>query len=175
MARYRFTVRDLAPLRSLLDAPFAREVLDAAIPIKRFGGARQREEVELSVAVQSREQPDGVPLHELLKAVQAEVPGVSGIAVREGKAVLTHEAPLTAAQRSKIGRLLQDRSRLTARRAPGGSELAAADSEALRKVLLDDATPDPEWLRAFRRYAVAALIPKAASHPDALPRKPKKQ
>jgi hypothetical protein len=160
MARYRFTTRDLAPLRGLLDAPFAREVFDAAIPIKRFGGVRQREEVELPVAVQSRDQPDGVPLHEILKAVQAEVPGVSGIAVREGKAVLTHKAPLTAAQRSKIGRVLKDRRRLTALRPPRGSDLAAADPEALRKVLLDDATPDAEWLRAFRQYAMTALIPK---------------
>ena len=175
MARYRFTVRDLAPLRSLLDAPFAREVLDAAIPIKRFGGARQREEMELSVAVQSREQPDGVPLHEILKAVQAEVPGVSGIAVREGRAVLTHEAPLTAAQRRKIGRVLQDRRGLMALRPPADSEIAAANSDALRKALLDDATPDAEWLRAFRRYAVATLIPKDPSHPNALPRQRKKQ
>jgi hypothetical protein len=175
MARYRFTVRDLAPLRSLLDAPFAREVLDAAIPIKRFGGARQREEVEIAVPVQSREQPDGVPLHAILKAVQAEVPGVSGLAVRQGKAVLTHERPLTAEQRRKIGRLLRDRGRLTALRARNGSELAAEDPQALRKVLLDDATPDSEWLRAFRRYAVAALIPKDSSRPDALPRQHKKQ
>ena len=175
MARYRFTLRDLAPLRGLLDAPFAREVLDATIPIKRFGGARQREEVELSVEVQSREQPDGVPLHEILKAVQAEVPGVSGIAVRQGRAVLTHEAPLTAEQRRKIGRLLRDRRRLMALRAPSRSDLAAKDLEELRKVLLDAATPDAEWLRAFRRYAVANLIPKEPSRPDALPRQRKQQ
>ena len=138
MARYRFTVRDLAPLRSLLDAPFAREVLDAAIPIKRFGGVRQREEMELSVAVQSREQPDGVPLHEILKAVQAEVPGVSGIAVREGRAVLTHEAPLTAAQRRKIGRVLQDRRGLMALRPPAdfrdrGRQFRRAEEGAARR------------------------------------------
>lgn len=175
MARYRFTVRDLAPLRSLLDAPFAREVLDAAIPIKRFAGAWQREEVELSVTVQSREQPDGVPLHEILKAVQAEAPGVSGIAVRQGKAVLTHESPLTAEQRSKIGRVLRDHRRLMALRPPSGSDSAVEDPQALRKVLLDDATPDAEWLRAFRHYAVTALIPKDSSPSDVLPRQHKKQ
>jgi hypothetical protein len=175
MARYRFTLRDLAPLRGLLDAPFAREVLDAAIPIKRSTGARQLEELDLPVAVQSREQPDGVPLHEILKAVQAEVPGVSGIAVRQGRAVLTHEAPLTAEQRRKIGRVLRDQRRLTALRAPSRSDLAATDPEELRKVLLDAATPDAEWLRAFRRYAVADLIPKEPSRPDALPRQHKKQ
>jgi hypothetical protein len=175
MARYRFTVRDLAPLRSLLDAPFAREVLDAAIPIKRFGGARQRQEVELSVAVQSREQPDGVPLPEILKAVQAEVPGVTGIAVRQGKAVLTHEAPLTAQQRSKIRRILGDPRRLMDLRPSSGPDLAAADPQALKKVLLDDATPDAEWLRAFRHYAVTTLIPQDSARPDALRRQQKQQ
>ena len=113
-----------------------------------------------SLAVQSRKQPDGVPLHAILKAVQGEVPGVSGIAVRQGRAVLTYAAPLTAEQRRKIGRLLRDRGRLTALRPRNGSALAAEDPQALRKVLLDDATPDAEWLRAFRSYAVAALIPK---------------
>jgi len=175
MARYRFTARDLAPLRSLLDAPFAREVLDAAIPIKRFAGARQQEEVELPVAVQSREEPDGVPLHEILKMVQAEVPGVSGMAVRQGKAVLTHKGPLTAEQKRKIGRLLQDRRRLLALRPSGGSDGAADSPEAIKKVLLDQATPDVEWLRAFRRYTVAELIRKDSSRPDALPRQRKKQ
>jgi hypothetical protein len=175
MARYRFTARDLAPLRSLLDAPFAREVLDAAIPIKRFAGARQQEEVELPVPVQSREEPDGVPLHEILKTVQAEVPGVSGMAVRRGKAVLTYKGPLTADQKRKIGRLLQDRRRLLALRPAGGSDVAADSPEALKQVLLDQATPDAEWLRAFRRYTVAELNRKDSSRPDALPRQPKKQ
>jgi hypothetical protein len=176
MARYRFTARDLAPLRPLLDAPFAREVLGAAIPIKRFAGrARQRDEIELPVAVQSREEPDGVPLPEILKAVQAEVPGVTGISVRRGKAVLAHEAPLTAEQKRRIGRLLQDRRRLMALRSEGGLDLAPEDPAALRKVLLEEATPDAEWLRAFRRYAVAELIAKESSRPDALSRQRKKQ
>jgi hypothetical protein len=175
MARYRFTARDLEPLRSLLDAPFAREIFDAAIPIKRFAGARQQEELELPVAVQSREQPDGVPLPEILKTVQAEVPGVSGMAVRQGRAVLTLESPLTAEQKRTIGRLLQDRGRLLALRPPRGSELAADSPEALKKVLLDEATADIEWLRAFRRYAVAELIRKDSIHPDALSRQRKKQ
>ena len=136
MARYRFTARDLAPLRPLLDAPFAREVLETAIPIKRFAsGARQREEIELPVAVQSREEPDGVPLPDILKAVQAEVPGVTGIAVRRGKAVLTNEAPLTAEQKRKIERLLRDRRRLMGLRPAAGSDLAPEDPAALRKVL----------------------------------------
>ena len=60
-------------------------------------------------------------------------------------------------------------------RPTGGSDLAADDPAALRKVLLDQATPDPEWLRAFRRYAVAELIAKESSRPDALPRQRKKQ
>lgn len=175
MARYRFTARDLAPLRGLLDAPFAREVLDAAIPIKRFVGARQQEEIELPVAVQSRDEPNGVPLHEILKTVQAEVPGVSGIAVRQGRAVLTHKGPLTAEHKRKIGRLLQDDRRLLALRPSGGPDVAADSPEALKQVLLDQATPDVEWLRAFRRYAVAELIRKEPSRPDALPRQHEEQ
>jgi hypothetical protein len=175
MSRYRFTARDLAPLRSLLDAPFAREVFEAAIPIKRFAGARQQEELDLRVAVQSREEPDGVPLHEILKAVQAEVPGVSGMAVRQGRAVLTLESPLTAEEKRTIGRLLQDRRRLLALRPPDGSNFAADSPEALKKVLLDEATADVEWLRAFRRYTVAELIRKDSSNSDALSRQRKKQ
>jgi hypothetical protein len=159
----------------LLHAPFAREVFAAAIPIKRSTGPRQREEIELAAAVQSREEPAGVPLHEILKAVQAEAPGVTGIAVRGGKAMLTHEAPLTADQKRKIGRLLQDRRRLMALRPASGSDLAADDPAALRKILLEEATPDAEWLRAFRRYAVAELIAKESSRPHALPRQRKKQ
>ena len=89
MARYRFTARDLAPLRGLLDAPFAREVLDAAIPIKRFVGARQQEEIELPVAVQSRDEPNGVPLHEILKTVQVEVPGAFTLAGVQDKPLRT--------------------------------------------------------------------------------------
>jgi hypothetical protein len=175
MARYRFTARDLEPLRSLLDAPFAREVLDAAIPIKRFAGARQQEEVELPVAVQSREEPDGVPLPEILKTLQAEVPGVSGMAVRQGRAVLTLDSPLTADQKQKIGRLLRDRRRMLALRPQPGSAVAADGPEALKKVLLDETTPDVEWLRAFRRYAIAELIGKDSPQPYALPRQRKKQ
>jgi hypothetical protein len=116
-----------------------------------------------------------VPLPEILKAVQAEVPGVTGIAVRQGKAVLTHEAPLTAQQRSKIRRILGDRRRLMDLRPSSAPDLAAADPQALKKVLLDDATPDAEWLRAFRHYAVTTLIPQDSARPDALRRQQKQQ
>jgi hypothetical protein len=64
---------------------------------------------------------------------------------------------------------------LLALRRPGGSEVAADSPEALKKVLLDEATADVEWLRAFRRYTVAELIRKDSSHPDALSRQRKKQ
>ena len=123
----------------------------------------------------SRPHHDGVPLPEILKAVQAEVPGVTGIAVRRGKTVLTNEAPLTAEQKRKIDRLLRDRRRLIALRPAGGADLATEDPGALRKVLLDQGTPDTEWLRAFRRYAVAELIAKESSRPEALTRQRKKQ
>jgi hypothetical protein len=35
------------------------------------------------------------------------------------------------------------------------------DASAARdqRVLLDEATPDAEWIRAFRRYAVERIIP----------------
>jgi hypothetical protein len=60
-------------------------------------------------------------------------------------------------------------------RSAGGSDRAPEDPAALRKVLLEEGTPDAEWLRAFRRYAVAELIAKESSRPDALPRQRKKQ
>jgi hypothetical protein len=161
MGRYVFKSKDLAPLRAWIDTPIARQVLESAVPVKRFDTQPvfREEPIELPVAIQSRDTPDGVPLHAILKAVQAEDPTISGITVRGDKVFLKHGTKPLAGQRDKVRGLLKDSRKLNALRAPPAPKpQVALKGESLEKLLLDDETPDAEWLSAFRRYAVANLI-----------------
>ncbi|MBN1203497.1 MAG: hypothetical protein JXB05_01050 [Myxococcaceae bacterium] len=161
MGRYVFKSKDLAPLREWLNNPVARGVLESAIPIKRFErkGQQSGEPIALPVPVQSREEPDGVPLPALLKAVKAEDPTVVGIVVRGDKMILKHRARPKAADREKVLKLVKDPKKLQALgRTPTPPKVPALRGEDLEKLLLSEETPDAEWLRAFRRYAVANLI-----------------
>lgn len=180
MGRYIFKKKDLEPLRQWLDSPLGRTAIRYTLPIKRIKREQPllRETIPLPVPVQSRDQPDGVPLHELLRAIQAELPTVTSIAVRGDTAVLKHSAPPPEPQRAKVRTLLADTRRLLALRQPSipaptlppvqpstrATLLEAMRPADLEKLLLDEGTPDAEWLKAFRRYAVANLIkPKKAS------------
>jgi hypothetical protein len=159
MSRYKFTARDLEPLRTFLQGPMVARVLAASVPIKHFEPpARQVEVVELPVAVRSRDQPDGVPLQDILAAAKAASPTVQGLAVRGGTMVVIHGSAPAPQARKKLRDLLGDRQKLTELRAPPTPVAAPAGADDLRRVLLDDATPDDEWMRAFRRYAVQRLI-----------------
>ena len=160
MSRYKFTARDLEPLRAILQGPVVARALAAAVPVKHFDApARHVEVVELPVAVRSREQPDGVPLQEILAAAKAASPTVRGLAVRGGAVVVIHDkAPSQPAQR-RLRDLLGDRQKLTELgRARPPNAPAGDDADDLRRALLDETTPDAEWMRAFRRYAVQRLI-----------------
>jgi hypothetical protein len=164
--RRLFTPRDLEPVRKLLDDnPMAAILAGTAVPFKRrMPGPRHVEtpELKLPVEVQSRANPQGVPLHEIARALREEAPGVVGVAVGSGGISLKFDRPPTAAQRRKVEALLADRSRLE-RLKP---EIAAAEPAAprrtsdaqLQRVLRDPDTPDTAWLAAFRQYAVKHLI-----------------
>ncbi|MFY9223271.1 MAG: hypothetical protein WAQ98_11405 [Blastocatellia bacterium] len=164
--RYIFTKKDLKPLRPFLDNPVGQQLIRGVVPIKKVTGpARHVElaEAELSVEVQSRETPEGVPLSEVLKAVQEKVPGVKGLAVRQGRVSITYEEEPSRADRTKIERILSNRKSLEdlKRPAPGPigiRTMAAEGPAALERVLKNAETPDAEWLRAFRAYAVQNLI-----------------
>jgi hypothetical protein len=165
MARYRFTRRDLEPLREFLELPLAKEVFAAATPIKHFEPATREvdETIELPVAVQSREQPDGVPLHEILAAVKRRSPTVTGLAVRGDRLMITHSQPPAAKERRELASLLGDRQELLSLRPAGQRDREARPTRGepggLEALLRDDAVSDAEWLKAFRRWAVARLLP----------------
>jgi hypothetical protein len=159
MSRYRYTPQDVKSLLPFLQGPMAARLLAAAVPIKHFEPpSRQVETVELPVAVRSRDQPDGVPLQDILAAAKAASPTVRGLAVRGGTVVVIHDRAPAPQARKKLRDLLGDRQKLTELRGPPTPEAAAGEGDDLRRVLLDDATPDREWLRTFRRYAVQRLI-----------------
>ncbi|GEM_PF-6491200 len=158
--RYIYTKKDLEPLRPFLDHPISRQLIEGVTPIKKVTGAPlhvEMADIELPVAVQSRENPDGVPLSDVLNAVREKVPGVKGLAVRQGRVSITYEAEPSQTDRTKIERLLSNRKTLDALKRPPQT-LAAESPAALERVLKNAETPDIEWLRAFRAYAVQNLI-----------------
>lgn len=178
MARHVFTAKDLEPLLGFLNTPLARDALARAVPIRRIGTpAGEVEIIELPVPVRSRDEPDGVPLAVLMESVRRLTPDVTGLSVQDGVLRVTHGRPPTAAQRTRLHRLLGDANQLRrlvpAPPSPLPSPLptplptpppaplprppqaeAVSDEERLR----DEALSDEEWLRAFRRYAVDHLI-----------------
>lgn len=153
MPRYVFTERDLAPLRALLDLPLAHEALAASVPIKRFDPpAGTGDTIELPVDVQSSDNPDGVPLREILARLKRDVPSVTGIAVRGGTARVTYAKTPTKRDAGTVGKVLGNRAELMELREQ------QPPRERLQAVLESDATPDAEWLGAFRRWAVDNVI-----------------
>jgi hypothetical protein len=163
--RYIFTKKDLKPLRPFLDNPIGQQLIQGVVPIKKVAGAARHVEMaetELPVEVQSRETPEGVPLSEVLKAVQEKVPEVKGLAVRQGRVSITFEGEPSRADRTKIERLLSNRKTLEELKRPTGpivmKRMAAEGPAALERVLKNAETPDAEWLQAFRAYAVQNLI-----------------
>jgi len=166
--RYIFTKKDLKPLRPFLENPVGQQLIKGVVPIKKVTGPAQHvemAEVALPVAVESRETPEGVPLSEVLKAVQEKVPEVKGLAVRQGRVSITYEGEPSRADRTKIERILSNRKTLEdlKRPLPGiggivGKTIGAEGPAALERILKSADTPDAEWLRAFRAYAVQNLI-----------------
>jgi hypothetical protein len=155
MARYKFTRKDLEPLRSFLDLPLAREVVDAAVPVKRLARAELGEEITLPVEVLSREHADGVPLDAILHEVQKATPTATGIVARGDKVFITHSKAPKPQERTKLQELLTDSAKLGTLKGP---VVRATKQKDIKAILLDESTPDVEWLQAFRRYAVDTLL-----------------
>jgi hypothetical protein len=109
----------------------------------------------LPVDVHSVDKPEGVPLHSILKAIQDKVPGVKSLVVRDNRLFIGHADSPTDEDRARVARILSDKATLETLRAAPAGDAVPAD---LEKTLLDDATPDAAWMRAFRRYAVSHLI-----------------
>ena len=179
MPRRIFTARDLLPLRTATQRILEREpdaalVAAAARPFKRripTAEHMERTEVRLPVDIETSTSPRGVPLHEIAKAVQDEVPAVTGVSVTPGGLSLKFEKPPTAAQRRKLDALLSSKTRLERLKpalgpAPdaAGARPATADDELLG-ALRDPQTSDAAWLRAFRTYATMHLIPPEEPEP----------
>ncbi|MCE9672838.1 hypothetical protein LY474_34035 [Myxococcus stipitatus] len=160
MGRYVFKSKDLAPLRKFIDQPAARLVLETAVPVKRFEQTSGFTEdvVEVSVTIASGQNPDGVPLHAILRAAKEEDPTVVGITVRGDRLFLKRGGEPKAEQTQRLRKLLDDPQRLLALRASPPPKALSLTAESLEALLLDEGTPDAEWLRAFRRYAVDNLI-----------------
>jgi hypothetical protein len=187
MPRRIFTADDLAPLRAAAQEIIEREpdaalVAAAAEPIKRripTAAHEQLAEVRLPVDVQSSTSPDGVPLHEIAKALQEEAPGVTGVALTPEGLSLKFDQPPTAAQQRRIEALLGDKTRLQDLVTTGGVVAAprgarAPTDDELHAALRDPQTTDAAWLRAFRSWATSNLLEPPAK-PPAKPRAPRKK
>ena len=170
MPRYVFTRENLKPLSAFLGLPMARQVVQAAIPIKRFPAKQVEERLELAVAVQNRSNPDGVPLDAILEEAKKASPSVTGIVVRGNAVFVTHNREPKPEEKTELGKVLLDKTRLSslvrpelkiARAVQPASAAAQPTDEALtelKRVLSDPATPDDKWLREFRRFAVEHLL-----------------
>ena len=158
--RYIFTKKDLEPIRKLFDNPISRKLIEGTSPIKKVTGKPahvETAEIELPVEIQGRENPEGVPLSEVLKAVREKVPGVRGLAVRQGRVSITYGEVPSRADRTQVERLLINRKGLEDLKRPELRRMAQGP-EGLEQILKSAETPDAEWMRAFRAYAVQNLI-----------------
>lgn len=163
MPRYEFTPHDLQRLSGLLSAPLVKDALAASVPVRKIErpGGPERDTVELPVEIRTREDPNGVPLADVLAELQKESPSVTGVAVKGSRLIVTHGRVPSKTERKRFDALVENpqkfRQRLEPRiRGAKGEREASADD--LVRVLRDDKTPDDEWLRAFRRYAVEHLV-----------------
>ncbi len=122
-----------------------------ARPGRSRGAGRYVERLRLPVAVRGPDEPDGVPLERILAAAQEAAATVDGLAIAGNELTVTHRERPADRDRRRLHDLLGDRERLLA--------LAAADDAVPGEATLrDDALPDAEWIRLFRRWAVAELI-----------------
>jgi hypothetical protein len=162
MPRYRFTSKDLQGLAPLLEHPVVKEGLKHVRPVKHFAPARRVNKLQsLPVRVRSRDAPDGVPLDKILKAVQAEVAGVTSIVVKLGRVVVKRTGPRDEAADLKIRQFLMDKKKLELLKSPRSPVEDAVESGRrvdLERALVESETSDSDWLVAFRAYAVKHLI-----------------
>ncbi|MFI9561191.1 hypothetical protein [Nonomuraea endophytica] len=113
-------------------------------------GGRQVERLPLTVAIRGRDDPDGIPLELILAAAREVSPTVEGLAVVGTDLLVTHRESPQAADR--LHDLLGDPERLSALAQPASGT-----------PLLDEATPDAEWIRLFRQWATRELLHRDGS------------
>jgi hypothetical protein len=99
-----------------------------------------------------------LPLEAALAAARDMAPSVTGLAISGDELTIAHDDELSDAERERLQDLFGDRERLLALSPPAAAEPSA---DELRAVLRDEATPDAEWVRVFRRWAVAELIDRS--------------
>jgi hypothetical protein len=69
--------------------------------------------------------------------------------------MVSHAKPPSAEDRERIARVLSDTARLDAARS---AVTNVEDDASVLATLKNPATPDAEWLRTFRQYAVKVLL-----------------
>jgi hypothetical protein len=116
----------------------------------------------------------GAPLHEVLALVQARVPAVTGLIVRDGQLYIVHEGEHDERACARARAVIADGAALAKLAARAAEPPAEPEPEELAPALLDDALPDDAWLRTFRRYQ-AALLRAAAPEPEPTPALRKKR
>ena len=146
-----------------MEHPVFRQLLAAGVPVEPLDQDvfhMEESPAPLPVEVQSRETPDGVPLHQILSSLQSEVPGLRAMHVSDRTLMLTYAAPPSDEDRGKIARILSNPSHLTTARS--ASLVATRPEVDETDILRDPALSDQDWLHAFRQYAVKFLIKDGA-------------
>src|SRR5687767_4899950 len=120
MPRYEFTPHDLQRLSGLLSAPLVKDALAASVPVRKIerAGGPGRDTVELPVEIRTREDPDGVPLADVLAELQKESPSVTGVAVKGSQLIVTHGRPPSKAERKRFDALVENPQKFRQRLEP---------------------------------------------------------
>jgi hypothetical protein len=121
---------------------------------------RHIERLPLPLPVRGPGEPEGIPLEAILAAAQELSPTVTGLAVSGGELTVTHRERPPDKARERLHGLLGDPERLLKLAQPSASE---PSGDELLAVLRDEATPDAQWMRLFRRWAVAELIDRGGA------------
>ena len=174
MPRYTFKPQDLLPLRDFFLRPDAARVLSRAIPVKVFDTPPQAIDVAvepLPVKLQTRTNPDGVPLGDVNALVKARVPGVRSVVVRDGAVLVSWAKAPTAEMRASLKATLTDKKAFSDLHDKVRNPPVLTDDQ-LRDKLLAKTTTDEEWLQSFRRYQVAKLTVEPPPKPAEPPPRP---
>src|SRR6185436_9523561 len=91
------------------------DALKAVRPVKQFAVAPTHVEEltePLPVDIQSRENPEGIPLDKILTAVQEKVPSVNSIVVKNNQVFVTSAGKPSSADAAKVTKILSDKKTL---------------------------------------------------------------
>ena len=158
MARIVFTEQHLTAISPALQQPLVQTALRAAIPVKQLSATTTTVADDFAppanVTLRQRGTPVGVPLHELLAAVQAKAPTVNSMVMRNGRIYVGYTTAPDAATTRAVQAELSDATTMAALQA---KYTPASDLVTLHKQLTDGTIGDGEWLAVFRRYTTQQL------------------